>query len=90
MNECVPFQISCRFEGIFTLFAILRLLTRVCSHMDSDIASCCAKVVALCANKGLFSSVNAEVVFQSLTDGCQMLQESSSSSTNSWCRGIQR
>ena len=34
------------------------------SHVDSKIASCCARVVALRTNKGLLSAVNSLVSFQ--------------------------
>ena len=34
------------------------------SHVDSKIASCCARVVALCTNKRLLSPVNHHVGFQ--------------------------
>ena len=34
------------------------------SHVASKIVRCCARVVALCANKGLLSAVNSHVDFQ--------------------------
>ena len=34
------------------------------SHVDPKVTSCCAREVALCANKGLLSAVNSHVDFQ--------------------------
>ena len=63
MSEQVLFEISCHFARVVTLFAIVRPFTGVGSHVDSKVASCCARVVALCASKGLLSAVNSHVSF---------------------------
>ena len=60
----VYLEVTCRRAGEVTLFAMIRLCSWVGSLVVSKIASCCARKVALCANKGLLPAVNQHVGFQ--------------------------
>ena len=64
MSEDVPLQMTCRFAGIVTLFATIRLFTGVGSKMAFETTSCCARVVALWTTQGFLSTVNQHVSFQ--------------------------
>ena len=64
MSEDVLLQMTCRFAGIVTLFATIRLFTGVGSKMAFETTSCCARVVALWTTQGFLSIVNQHVSFQ--------------------------
>ena len=68
MSEHAPFENMCPCGGIFTLFATVRLFSRVDSHVDSHVdskpASLIQRVVPLWTNKQILSAVNLHVGFQ--------------------------